>query len=414
MSRVVESIAPARMGSGFRWLLSSSWVSNFGDGLAVAAGPLLVASQTDDPLLVAAASLLQYLPWLVFGLYAGVLADRLDRRKLMVFGNLARAAVLCVLAAAIIGDLVNVAVVLAALFVLGTAESLVDTTASTLLPMVVDPDDLGIGNARLIFGSITMNRLAGPPIGAALFALGIGLPFVTQAVCMVLSAVLVAKMALTHVPSPAAHAPVRRDIADGVRWLWSHPPVRTLALTVVSFNVTFGAAWSVLVLLATERLGMGTVGYGLLTTSGALGGVLCTAIYGWLERRIGLANIMRAGLVIETATHLTLALTRTPAVALVTFFVFGMHEAAWGATSTTVRQRAVPTEFQGRVGSVYMVGVFGGLVIGSALGGILAKVWGITGPFWFAFVGSALILVAIWRQLSHIVHPDASPAPVPT
>lgn len=409
MSRVVESVAPARMGSGFRWLLGSSWVSNFGDGIAVAAGPLLVASQTDDPLLVAAASLLQYLPWLLFGLYAGVLADRLDRRRLMVFGNLARAAVLAVLAAAIIGDVVNVAVVLASLFVLGTAESLVDTTASTLLPMVVEPEDLGVGNARLMFGSLTLNRLAGPPIGAALFGVGIALPFVTQAVCMALSALLVAKMALTHVPSPVAHAPVRADIADGIRWLWGHPPVRTLTLTVVSFNVTFGAAWSVLVLLATDRLGMGDVGYGLLTTSGALGGVLCTSIYGWLERRIGLANIMRAGLIIETGTHLTLAITRVPAVALATFFVFGMHEAAWGTTAITIRQRAVPAEFQGRVGSVYMAGVFGGLVVGSALGGVLASVWGITGPFWFAFVGSGIILVVIWRQLSHIAHADATP-----
>jgi MFS family permease len=411
MNRAVEAVAPARMGPGFRWLMGSSWVSNLGDGIAVAAGPLLVASQNDDPLLVAAASLLQYLPWLLFGLYAGVLADRLDRRRLMIFGNLARAVVLGVLAAAIVFDVVNVAVVLASLFLLGMAESLVDTTAATLLPMVVEPEDLGIGNARIMFGSLTLNRLAGPPIGAALFGLGMALPFVTQAVCMALSALLIAKMALTHVPSLVAHAPVRRDIAEGARWLWRHPPVRTLALTVVSFNVTFGAAWSVLVLLATERLGMGEVGYGLLTTSGALGGVLCTTIYGWLERRVGMANIMRAGLVIETGTHLTLALTRIPAVALVTFFVFGMHEAAWATTSTTVRQRAVPSEFQGRVGSVYMAGMFGGLVVGSALGGILARVWGITGPFWFAFVGSGIILLLIWRQLGHIVHADTTPTP---
>lgn len=404
MSRVVESIAPARMGSGFRWLMTSSWVSNLGDGIAVAAGPLLVASQTDEPLLVAAASLLQFLPWLLFGLYAGVLADRLDRRKLVIIGNLSRTVVLAVLAASIAADAVNVAVVLVAMFLLGTAETVVDTTTSTLLPMVVEPDDLGVANARLMFGSLTLNRLAGPPIGAALFALGIGWPAVTQAVTVALSALLVAKMALTHVPSPTAHAPVRTDIVEGLRWLWGHPPVRTLTLTVVTFNVTFGAAWSVLVLYATDQLGMGEIGFGLLTTVGALGGVLGTAIYGWLERRIGLANIMRAGLIIETGTHLSLALTRTPAVALVVFFVFGIHEAAWGTTAITIRHRAVPAEFQGRVGSVYMTGVFGGLVIGSALGGLLASVWGITGPFWFAFVGSALILVVIWRQLGHIAH----------
>ena len=116
---------------------------------------------------------------------------------------------------------------------------------------------------------------------------------------------------------------------------------------------------------------------------------------------------MRAGLIIETVTHITLAVTRTPAVALVMFFVFGMHEAAWGTTAITIRQRAVPADFQGRVGSVYMAGVYGGLVIGAALGGVMASLWGITSPFWFAFVGSAIILVLIWRQLSHIAHPSA-------
>ena len=411
MRRLVESVVPARMGGRFRWLLASSWVSNIGDGLAVAAGPLLVKSQTDQPFLVAAATLLQYLPWLLFGLSAGVLADRVDRRRLVIAGNLARVVVLAVLSVTIVTDSVSIAVVLAAMFLLGTAETVVDTTTSTLLPMVVETEDLGVANARLMFGSITLNRLAGPPVGAALFALGLAWPFVTQAVCVLLAAVLVARVAITHVPPAEAHAPVRSDIADGIRWLWGHPPIRTLALTGVTFNVTYGAASAVLVLYAAERLRLGDVGFGLLTTAAAIGGVVVTAVYGFLERRVGLANIMRAGLIIETTTHLTLAITRTPAVAMAIFVLFGMHEAAWGTTSTTVRQRAVPEEFQGRVGSVYMTGLVGGLVVGAGLGGVIASVWGITGPFWFAFVGSSLILLLIWRQLGHIVHTEPEPMP---
>jgi MFS family permease len=410
MRRLVESVVPARMGGRFRWLLASSWVSNIGDGLAVAAGPLLVKSQTDEPFLVAAATMLQFLPWLLFGLSAGVLADRLDRRRLVIIGNLARVVVLTVLSATIVTGSVSIAVVLVAMFLLGTAETLVDTTTSTLLPMIVDTDDLGVANARLMFGSITLNRLAGPPIGAALFVIGAAWPFLTQAVCVLLAALLVARVALTHVPPTEQHAPVRTDIAAGIRWLWGHPPIRTLALTVVTFNVTFGAASSVLVLYAAERLRLGNVGFGLLTTMGAVGGVVGTAVYGWLERRIGLANIMRAGLIIETSTHLTLALTRTPAVAMAIFLLFGVHEAAWGTTSTTIRQRAVPEEFQGRVGSVYMTGLVGGLVIGAGLGGLIATTWGITGPFWFAFVGSTLILLLIWRQLGHLVQTESEPA----
>jgi predicted MFS family arabinose efflux permease len=90
------------------------------------------------------------------------------------------------------------------------------------------------------------------------------------------------------------------------------------------------------------------------------------------------------------------------------FAVFGAHAFIWATTSTSVRQRAVPAEFQGRVGSVYLTGVVGGIVIGSALGGLVASVWGITAPFWFAFVGSAIILALIWRSLPQIAHADES------
>jgi predicted MFS family arabinose efflux permease len=184
--------------------------------------------------------------------------------------------------------------------------------------------------------------------------------------------------------------------------------VRTLVLTILIFNVTFGAAWSVLVLYATEHLGLGSVGFGLITTVSALGGLLGTVGYGWLTRRISLGNLMRIGLIIETATHLVLAITSSPYVALPVFFVFGAHAFVWGTTSITIRQRAVPTALQGRVGAVNLMGVFGGLVVGAAIGGLLAQRWGVTAPFWFASVGSAVFVVLIWRQLSHIAHADES------
>jgi predicted MFS family arabinose efflux permease len=115
---------------------------------------------------------------------------------------------------------------------------------------------------------------------------------------------------------------------------------------------------------------------------------------------------MRGGLVIETLTHLALALTRSAWLALLVFVIFGAHAFIWGTTSTSVRQRAVPAQFQGRVGSVYLTGMVGGIVIGSALGGLVASAWGVTAPFWFAFAGSAVILMAIWRSLLQIAHED--------
>ncbi len=408
MSRVAEIIAPTRLGVGFRWLLASSWTSNLGDGIAIAAGPLLVASQTDDPFLVALAALLQWLPPLVFGLFAGAISDRLDRRLIVITVDLARTVVLVLLCVTIATDAISIAVVLGCLFLIATAEVFADNTSSTLLPMLVHCDDLAIGNARLTSGFITVNQLAGPPLGAALFALGMVWPFATQAIFVALGALLISRIRLPpHGPDREQRRALRQDIGEGVRWAWRNPAIRTLMLTIFMFNITFGAAWSVLVLYATQRLGMGEIGFGLLTTVSAVGGLLGTAAYGWITRRISLGNIMRIGLLVETVTHLALALTTSQWVALGIFFVFGAHAFIWGTTSITVRQRAVPSELQGRVGSVNLVAVFGGLVIGSGIGGLIARHWGVAAPFWFAFVGSAIFVVAIWRQLVHIAHTDA-------
>ena len=407
MGRILDAVAPARLGSRFRWLLASSWTSNLGDGIALAAGPLLVASETRSPLLVSMAVLLQQLPWLLFGLYAGALADRVDRVRLVLVANLLRAVVLVALSVTIATGVVSIGVVLGALFLVGTAEVFVDTAAGTLMPMLVAKQDLGIGQARLQTGFITLNQLAGAPIGAALFAMGRASPFGVQVVTVLLASVLVLRIALPPGPvRDASDTHVLRDIAEGVRWLLAHPPVRTLAMVIVTFNVTWAAAWSVLVLYSLEVLDMGPVGYGLLTTMAAVGGLVSTPWFGWLERRIPLATLMRTCLLLEVVMHLALAVNREAWIAMVILFGFGMYAFVWGALSAAVRQRAVPTEFQGRVGSVYGVGVYGGIVVGAGLGGVIAEYAGLVAPFWFAFVGSGLTLALVWRQLAHIAHAD--------
>ena len=413
MSRLAEVIVPARLGVGFRWLMASSWVTNLGDGISLAAGPLLVASLTRDAFLVALAATLQWLPPLLFGLVAGALTDRLDRRLIVVSVDLGRAVVLGVLTLAIVTGQVSIAVVLAALFVLSTLEVFADNSSQTLLPMLVHRDDLAVANSRLQSGFITVNQLAGPPIGAALFTVGAAWAFGAQAAVVALGAVLVTRVVLPPHRRDTEHTPhLRHDIAEGFRWVLRHAAVRTRVLTIFTFNITFGAAWSVLVLYATRRLGLGEIGFGLVTTVSAVGGLAGTVCYGWITRRVSLGDLMRIGLVIETLTHLALALTRSPWVAMPVFFAFGAHAFIWGTTSVTVRQRAVPTELQGRVGSVNLVGVFGGLVIGSAIGGALAQQLGVTAPFWFAFAGSAVFVVLIWGQLAHIAHADEQPEPL--
>lgn len=406
-NRLVETVFPQRLGTPFRWLVASSWTTNLGDGLMMAAGPLLVASQTRDPVLVAAAAMSFQLPWLVFGLVAGAMADRLDRRVLVMAMDAIRAVVLAGLCVVILTDQVNIWLVMVATFLIGLAEVFADSATSTLLPMLVDKPDLGIANARIQVGFLTANQLVGPAVGAMIFAAGAALPFMIQTVCVALGVVLVSRIGTPRgAVREHVETHVRQDIADGVRWLAGNKPVRTLALVIVAFNVTWAAPWSVLVLWSLERVGMDEAGFGLLTTAAALGGLLGTAAYGRVERRVPLATLMRTVLACEVVFHLAMALTTSAWAAYPLMFFFGTYAFIWGTLSQAVRQRAVPTEFQGRVGSVYMLCVMGGMLVGSLLGGLIARQWGVTAPWWFAFLGSALTLALVWRQLAHIAHAD--------
>ena len=148
MRRLVEAIAPARMGRGFRWLLSAEWFNNLGDGMALAAGPLLIASETRNPTLVAMASLMQRAPWFLFGLYAGWIADRVDRRRMVALADGFRGVVLVGLATVIATGQVNVVLVLVAMFLLGAAETFADTASGTLMPMLVAPAEMPVRQMR--------------------------------------------------------------------------------------------------------------------------------------------------------------------------------------------------------------------------------------------------------------------------
>ncbi len=408
MTALVERFTPIRLGRGYRWLISSSWVGSIGDGIALSAGPLLVAAETKTAFLVAAAAFLQRLPWLVIGLYAGVIADRVDRRVLLVASESFRALVIGVLCLGLFTAHVSISLVLTAMLLLGIADVFSNTTSGTLLPMLVAKEELGFANSRLMGASVVGEGLLGPPVGAFLFSIGRAWPFLTQAILVTLALLLV-----THIGSARgagaerALGSVRSEVKEGFRWLMGHPPIRTLALIILSFNITWGAAWSVLVLYALHRVHIGEVGYGLMTTSSAIGGTLAIVAYQRLEARWSLTAIMRVCLTLEVLMHLSLALNSSGVIAIAIMFVFGVYSFVWGTVSQAVRQRGVPQELQGRVLSVYLICVYGGIVIGQILGGVLASEWGIVAPFWFAFVGSGLTLAVVWRQLGEIADTGA-------
>jgi MFS family permease len=395
-------VLPSELGRDFRKIWPAAAVSNLGDGALLAAGPLLVASITDEPAAVGAAVFVQQLPWLLFALFSGALADRLDRRAMVVVADCFRAGVLGALGLAVLLDASPLWAVYAALFLLGSAETLADSASGALLVSAVPREHLGKANARLYAANTVLNQLGGPPIGALLFAVGAGVPLVFDAVTFGAAAVLMSRVSVHPPAKRESRTALWHDIREGVHWLWNHSGVRTLAWTILVMNITFCAAFATWVLFARERLGLTDTQYGLLISAGAVGAIAGAPVYHVLEPRFGSLTLLRAGLVIETTVHLILALTRNPWVAAVTMAVFGIHAVVWGIVSTTARQLATPDALMGRVNSVYALASVGGAALGSLLGGLLAQRFGLVAPFVTAFVGMVATTASAWRPLRNV------------
>ncbi|GAA3749067.1 MFS transporter [Micromonospora maritima] len=402
----MRALSSARPSADFTRLWTASAVSTIGDGVTMAAGPLLVASVSDDPALIAGAVFVQQLPWLLFALVSGAYVDRLDRRRLVVVVNLLRAAALAGLTLTVATGTVTVAVIYAVLFLLGAGETVADTAMGALLPAVVAPERLPAANARLYATFTVGNQFVAKPLGAWLFVVSAAVPFGVDALTFVAAAALIAGIRPALVPEePRPRGSLRGEIGQGVRWLWRHRLLRTLAVSMGLGNVAFGAAFAVFVLYCRQRLGLSDVGYGFLLTSFAVGGLFGTTVATRLTRAFGAATVLRGGLVVEVVTHLTLAVTTASWIAAAVLVTFSVHAMVWGITAASVRQRIVPAHLRGRVGSVYALLDLGGAALGALLGGLLAGTWQITTPFWVAAGVMAAIAVFAWRPLRDATRP---------
>ena len=195
MRSLLSTVLPAELGKDFRKIWPAAAISNLGDGAMAAAGPLLVASITDQPAAVGAAAFIQQLPWLLFALFSGALVDRLDLRRVIVAADTFRALVLGALGVAVLLQQSPLWAIYLTLFLLGTAETLADNAATSLLVTAVPKTQLGKANARLFATGTVLGQLGGPPIGALLFAVGHGVPLVVDAITFAAAAALIARLA---------------------------------------------------------------------------------------------------------------------------------------------------------------------------------------------------------------------------
>ena len=384
------------LGRDFTKLWWSQGFSNLADGLLLAAVPLLAVTMTRDPLLVSGMTVAQFLPWLVFALPAGALADRMDRRLIMVWGNALRAVGFGLLVVMLTVGLHSIVVLYLAVFLSGTAETLVNNAALTVPPRLVKRDDLVRANGRLFATQSTINNFIGPPVGAALFALSAIMVVSSTAGLFALAALaMITLPRMLPTPSetgPVNHTPgdVVRSIREGWSYFWDHRLLRRVAFISGSINLFSSATEGLLVLLATGPLKVSASWYGIFIAVPAVGAVVGSLIAVRVVPAIGGGPVTWLAALVPAASYVVLGLSGSVVFSEIVMFLAAIATALNQIVVSTLRQAAVPDELLGRVTAAYRLIVLGAVPVGALLGGGLGRWLGPSTTFVICGVGLAL------------------------
>jgi MFS family permease len=373
-------------------------VSTLGDGMYLAALPLLAATLTRDPLPVAVVTVAGWLPWLVFALPAGALVDRLDRRRVMWSVDAGRALVVGALTVAVLAGWASIPLLAVAGFLVGAGQTLVENAAQAMVVAVVgrDPGRLERANGRLVASLTVGQQLAGPPLGSAAFAVAAWLPFLADAVSFAAGAGLIGSIRGRFAPDGGAAAgaagrSMAAEIAEGLRFLFGHRLLRAAVLLVSASNLAVMAGEAILVLFATDELGLDGRGYGLLLAAVALGGLPGSLLAHRVAERVPPGPLIVGGVLAGAAAMACFGLATDPWLAGAAYAATGAVWGVWNVTLLSLRQAIVPDRLMGRVvGAIRLIG-FGSIPIGALLGGVVARQLGLRAPF---LLGAAVLALA--------------------
>ncbi|MEV4286030.1 MFS transporter [Nonomuraea bangladeshensis] len=390
-----------KLPTGFGRLWTAQTVSSLGDGVTHAALPLLAVTLTRDPMALAVVTAAGTLPWLLFGVLGGALVDRWDRRRTMWVTDAARAVLLAVPAAAAALDVLSIPLLAASAFLLALGGLFFDTAATAYLPDLLrrDPALLQRANARLRGAQTAASGFAGPPAGSALLALGRSVPLLADAVSFALSALLVRSLPAVPRPPAGARESLLRQARAGAAYVFNDRLLLGLALRPAVGNVAFLAVETILALFAHERLGVGALGFGLLLTAEAAGGLLGAGIAAFLGRRLGTGTALTCTATIEGLAILGLASAPDAYVAGLALAVCGAGMGATMVLGPSLRQAVVPAHLMGRVASTSRMLAMCAAPFGAFLGGWLATTYDLRTPL-YAAAGLLLAMTAVTATMT--------------
>jgi MFS family permease len=398
------------LGRAFNQLWSATLASHVADGLLKTAVPLLAASLTRDPVVISLLGALAMLPWLLFAIPIGTMVDRVDRKKAMAWSNIVRLAGAAALTLSIASQTVSIPLLYLLVFLIGAAEVLYDTTAQALVPAMLKPELLERANSRLQIGATTVGEMVASPMSGVLYALAIGIPFVSGTAAIGLALVLVLLIPgsyrkVMNLDVSAAPTSALADMKFGIKYLYEDKNLLRLVLYTTTVGFFFSSTGSTMVLFLLHDLHVPVSIFGFVMLASAVGNILGGIFAPRLSKRFGRMNTMAAGIVLSGVTITIGGLAPNIWVWSVLAVIGGVCMAQWNILLMSTYHQIIPNELFGRIHGTRRTLVWGLMPFGNLLGGVLATI-DLRAPMLIggglaAFV--ALLGVPFVRSLSKLV-----------
>jgi MFS family permease len=359
----------------FLFLWSGQMVSAIGSQVSLVAFPWLMLTLTRSPAQAGLLSAMRVLPYLLFGLPAGALVDRWDRKRVMIVCDLGRALALGSIPLALVFGKVTIVQLYLVSFVEGTLFLFFGAAEVACLPRVVSPEQLPAAAAQNEF-VYSVSGLVGPSLSGLLYTLGNVLPFLADALSYTISV-----LSLFFIQTPfqekrtLSTSKLRAEMREGVVWLWHHPVMRFLAVLIGGLNFA-SAGYLLIILVWAQTFHASGLTIGLIVTCGGIGSVVGAFLAGPLAKRFSFGTLLISATWMWALTWLLFAIPANMWVlggaVLVAFLVVPLH----ASVQYTYRLTHIPDRLQGRVNSAIRLVLFGSQALGLLLTGALLQTYG--------------------------------------
>ena len=396
------------LGKDFSRIWSASLITNLVDGVLKLSAPLLAVSLTEDPILIGLLSALGLLPWLFFAIPIGALVDRIDKRRALVLGNFGRSALALFVAFSVSQVFINIWILLGCVFLFGICEVLVDTTAQSVLPQILDKSNFERGNSRLQISEVIVAQFAGSPLSGFLYAIAIAFPFYFSTTGFFIAALLLALFPFHKDVNPVHEDDEGKerlgligDIKFALNYLYEDKRILSIVVITTSIGFFYSLSNAIAPLFILKELDVAPSYFGVVLAIQGIGALAGSVMAPVASKKLGRGRALALNLFLASIMIVFTGLAPNAYVFVAISVVIGFTISVWNILLMSLYQSLIPAHLYGRIHGARRTIVWGLMPIGSLFGGVIAR-GGLRLPFLIGGAVATLISILAYRRVVQV------------